>query len=51
VDRPAHLAQLDFACASPQNDLVPVLEEGPRAPVAEPNRMGAIPRQLDQRSF
>ena len=48
-DRARHLAELDVAGAATQHDRVPVLEERPRAPVAEPDRVGAVPRQLDQR--
>ena len=50
-DRPAHLAELELARAAAQDDLVAVLEEGPRRAVREPIGLLAVPGELDQRSL
>ena len=50
-DGSAHLPERDLSGSSPEDELVSVLQERPRAPVAEPDRASAVPRELDERAL
>ena len=50
-DDTADLGELELTGPAAQHDLVVVLEEGSRGAVGEPDRMLAVPRELDERAL